>query len=74
MIKDIINYFICKIKKHNMVDAGSCPFTGKTYMGCLRCEDNSPKMKKKIIILILTLISASRCFFFVFCFKIKQII
>ena len=37
MIKNIINYFICKIKKHNMVDAGSCPFTGKTYMGCLRC-------------------------------------
>jgi hypothetical protein len=37
MIKHIIKYFICKIKNHNLVDAGSCPFTGKSYMACLRC-------------------------------------
>jgi hypothetical protein len=37
MIKNVINYFICKIKEHSLVDAGSCPFTGKNYMACLRC-------------------------------------
>ena len=47
MIKDIINYFICKIKKHDMVDAGSCPFTGKTYSGCLRCGGTIEKWKKR---------------------------
>jgi hypothetical protein len=30
-------FFICKIKSHNLVEAGACPFTGKSYMGCLRC-------------------------------------
>ena len=28
---------ICKIKKHQLVNAGSCPFTGKNYSACLRC-------------------------------------
>jgi hypothetical protein len=37
MIKQIILFFICKIKSHNLVDAGSCPFTGKNYAACLRC-------------------------------------
>ena len=37
MIKQIGLFFICKIKSHNLVDAGSCPFTGKSYSGCLRC-------------------------------------
>jgi hypothetical protein len=37
MIKHIIKYLICKIKKHNLIDAGSCPFTGKNYLACLRC-------------------------------------
>jgi hypothetical protein len=46
MIKNIINYFICKIKKHNMVNAGSCPFTGKNYIACLRCERMVEKWKK----------------------------
>jgi len=37
MIKQIGLFFICKIKLHNLVDAGSCPFTGKNYAACLRC-------------------------------------
>jgi len=43
MIKNIINYFICKIKSHNLVEAGECPFTGKGYMVCLRCEGTTTK-------------------------------
>ncbi len=37
MIKDIINYFICKIKKHNFIDLGFCPFNKKQYTSCDRC-------------------------------------
>jgi hypothetical protein len=37
MIKQIGLFFICKIKSHNFVNAGSCPFTGKSYSACLRC-------------------------------------
>jgi len=37
MIKQIILFFICKFKSHNLVDAGTCPFTGKSYEDCLRC-------------------------------------
>ena len=37
MIKQIGLFFICKIKSHNFVDAGSCPFTCKSYSACLRC-------------------------------------
>jgi hypothetical protein len=37
MIKQIRLFFICKIKSHDIVDAGSCPFTGKSYNGCARC-------------------------------------
>jgi hypothetical protein len=33
----MLKYFICKIKSHNLADAGSCPFTGKSYSACLRC-------------------------------------
>jgi hypothetical protein len=33
----MLNFFICKLKSHNLVDAGSCPFTGKSYLACLRC-------------------------------------
>jgi hypothetical protein len=43
MIKSIIKYFICKIKQHDMIDAGSCPFTGKTYVECTRCGVNLEK-------------------------------
>jgi len=37
MIKQVCLFFICKIKLHDLVDAGSCPFTGKSYLACLRC-------------------------------------
>jgi hypothetical protein len=37
MINKIFKIIKCKIKSHNFVDAGSCPFTGKDYVGCLRC-------------------------------------
>jgi hypothetical protein len=38
MVKKILSLFICKIKNHNFIDAGSCPFTGKKYNACTRCE------------------------------------
>ena len=34
----IIKRIVCKIKGHTIVDAGSCPFTGKTYEACTRCN------------------------------------
>lgn len=34
----MINRLICKVKKHNFHRAGSCPFTGKTYDICIRCQ------------------------------------
>jgi hypothetical protein len=37
MIKQLIKFFICKIKKHILISAGSCPFTGKSYNICARC-------------------------------------
>jgi len=37
VIKQFIMFFICKIKTHNLVEAGACPFTGKNYNACLRC-------------------------------------
>jgi hypothetical protein len=33
----MIKYIICKIKKHKFIDAGSCPFTGKSYNACVKC-------------------------------------
>lgn len=33
----MIKKIICKIKGHNFIDAGSCPFTGKTYIICSKC-------------------------------------
>ena len=33
----IFKFIICKIKDHNLISAGSCPFTGKNYVACLRC-------------------------------------
>jgi hypothetical protein len=33
----MLKFLICKIKKHFLVDAGSCPVTGKSYNACLRC-------------------------------------
>jgi hypothetical protein len=43
MIKQIALFFICKIKSHILVDAGSCPFTGKNYQACLRCGETIAK-------------------------------
>jgi len=37
MIKQLAMLFFCKIRSHNLVDAGACPFTGKNYAACLRC-------------------------------------
>jgi hypothetical protein len=34
----IIQRLICKVKGHIFVDAGACPFTGNTYVGCTRCN------------------------------------
>jgi len=28
---------VCKIKSHTLENAGSCPFTGKSYNVCTRC-------------------------------------
>lgn len=33
----MINKIICMIKKHTLVEAGTCPFTGSTYQYCERC-------------------------------------
>jgi hypothetical protein len=38
MIKSVI----CKFKGHNLVEAGSCPFTGSTYQYCERCTAMIP--------------------------------
>ena len=40
MIKLFINMFKaikCKAKGHELIDAGSCPFTGLTYKACISC-------------------------------------
>ena len=37
MIKNFFNFIICKFKKHLLVAAGACPFTGKNYNACTRC-------------------------------------
>lgn len=34
----MFNSLICKIKSHMLEKAGSCPFTGKTYDVCKRCN------------------------------------
>lgn len=47
MIKHFINYFKCKIKGHNLTDAGSCPFTGLSYKVCIVCTNTFPIDKSK---------------------------
>ncbi len=37
MINQLFKLIICKIKKHTLVTAGACPFTGKNYNACTRC-------------------------------------
>ena len=34
----IMQRIVCKFKGHILVDAGTCPFTGNTYVGCTRCN------------------------------------
>jgi hypothetical protein len=34
----IMQRIVCKFKGHIPVDAGTCPFTGNTYVGCTRCN------------------------------------
>jgi hypothetical protein len=43
----MINKFICKVIKHDLITGGSCPFTGKVYMYCKRCNDMIPVGKTK---------------------------
>lgn len=38
MIKNFINFIICKINNHKWIEAGSCPVTGKSYNFCTKCE------------------------------------
>jgi hypothetical protein len=47
MIKYFINYLKCKIKGHNLIEAGSCPFTGLTYKACTKCGNMFPVDKSK---------------------------
>jgi hypothetical protein len=34
----MLRLLICSIKRHSFEKAGSCPFTGKTYQACIRCN------------------------------------
>jgi hypothetical protein len=33
----MLKKIICLIKGHNLIEAGACPFTGKSYDLCKRC-------------------------------------
>jgi hypothetical protein len=37
-MRHIFNILICKLKSHQWIKAGSCPFTGKDYKICSKCE------------------------------------
>lgn len=39
MIKLVFGKIKCKRVGHELADAVSCPFTGKTYRGCTRCGE-----------------------------------
>jgi len=41
-MKNQINGIVCKIRKHILVHAGTCPFTGSTYQFCERCNAMIP--------------------------------
>jgi hypothetical protein len=47
MIKTLINIVFCKVKGHNLVDAGKCPFTGNEYVLCTKCESMIVKNENK---------------------------
>jgi hypothetical protein len=38
MIKAMFLFIRCQIAGHSYVAGGSCPFTGKTYNVCTKCE------------------------------------
>ena len=38
MIKNLYLIIKCMVTKHAYVDGGSCPFTGKTYKICTKCN------------------------------------
>jgi hypothetical protein len=35
--KIMFKIILCKIKKHQLINVGFCPFTGKNYNACTRC-------------------------------------
>lgn len=40
------HYFLrikCYFKGHNLIEAGSCPYTGSTYDYCGSCESMIPR-------------------------------
>jgi hypothetical protein len=37
MLMNILRSFKCKRSGHELLDAGSCPFTGLTYKECVKC-------------------------------------
>jgi|LakMenE18May11ns_1017448.scaffolds.fasta_scaffold9953110_6 hypothetical protein len=37
MIKQLFKIITCIFKNHEIVSAGSCPFTEKSYNACTRC-------------------------------------
>lgn len=42
----MIKKIICKFKGHIFIDAGTCPFTGKTYIVCKKCLITKDKNEK----------------------------
>lgn len=42
MIKDFLGSIVCMVNGHNLVFAGSCPFTGMSYDYCKRCNRTIP--------------------------------
>jgi hypothetical protein len=37
VIKKLFKIITCKVNSHLLIEAGSCPFTGKSYNLCTRC-------------------------------------
>ena len=37
-MKKIINFIICKLTSHKLVQGGTCPYSNKNYNVCVRCE------------------------------------
>ena len=45
MIVRLINATICRIKSHDLINAGGCPYNGQTYQYCKRYTSMIPTMK-----------------------------